>query len=531
MTATHPEAALSAQKIDHEFKSHPDVFWPAALGEKSFEFRKDDRGGYHVGQTVRLRCYDPDHGFHGHPPLDRRITNILRGGEFGLQEGYCILGLAPLSTAHTATAGDGGERVRHVKRGTEYEVLHRGVNLQVAVHKRLLDDWALALVEGDKLVVYQGADGKLWAREEAEFRDGRFETIAQAPAVQAPAGEALREATEILISALDECGEIFGTIRDDYTDPRRECREGRERAAEALKAARALLAASPTPTDAQPKAARPVGDEALRDLLREAIVFLEMDDEANTPGTDLYTWVKVAAEAVAAHPTTGQETVATPDGAIREALGTLNKATASLTIARQQYWKDHEQTALKEQQDATQVILDLIAALSAPGSAGSGDTPKDPVRLLKEALFACLKAGTGDTAYGGVLVAPGKFAHVRFTIEEATPSPAQEPGTGDTGEAGRPIEEAPRDGTPIIAWGAPSSRYPDEREWRETRWTLYGEGSPAHAAHKAGKGPEGYWDWSEPHSNWGASWKPTRFIPLPTPATKAETRGPAEGAR
>jgi hypothetical protein len=66
------------------------------------------------------------------------------------------------------------ERVRHVKRGTEYEVLHEGVQLQVATHKRLLDDWALALVEGDKLVVYRGDDGKLWAREESEFRDGRF---------------------------------------------------------------------------------------------------------------------------------------------------------------------------------------------------------------------------------------------------------------------------------------------------------------------------------------------------------------------
>ncbi|AWN47205.1 hypothetical protein DK419_13485 [Methylobacterium terrae] len=81
-------------KIDHEFKSHPNVFWPAARGEKTFEFRKDDRGGYHVGQTVRLRCYDRGE-YVETPPLDRRITNILRPGEFGLQDGYCILSLAP----------------------------------------------------------------------------------------------------------------------------------------------------------------------------------------------------------------------------------------------------------------------------------------------------------------------------------------------------------------------------------------------------------------------------------------------------
>jgi hypothetical protein len=89
----------TALEPDHEFKSHPIVYWPSASGEKTFEFRKDDRGGYNVGQTVRLRCYDPDHGYYGHPPLDRRITNILRGGEFGLQEGYCVLSLAPLTPA------------------------------------------------------------------------------------------------------------------------------------------------------------------------------------------------------------------------------------------------------------------------------------------------------------------------------------------------------------------------------------------------------------------------------------------------
>lgn len=37
--------------IDHEFKSHPDVFWPAARGEKTFEFRKDDRGGYPLSRA------------------------------------------------------------------------------------------------------------------------------------------------------------------------------------------------------------------------------------------------------------------------------------------------------------------------------------------------------------------------------------------------------------------------------------------------------------------------------------------------
>lgn len=93
--------------VDHEFKSHPDVFWPAARGEKTFEYRRDDRGGYEVGQTVRLRCYDLTRGYHDTAPLDRRVTNILRGGEFELPMGYCILSLAPLAAQ---PAGQAGER-------------------------------------------------------------------------------------------------------------------------------------------------------------------------------------------------------------------------------------------------------------------------------------------------------------------------------------------------------------------------------------------------------------------------------------
>ena len=70
------------------------------------------------------------------------------------------------------------------------------------------------------------------------------------------------------------------------------------------------------------------------------------------------------------------------------------------------------------------------------------------------------------------------------------------------------IDTAPKDGTSILGWN-------ENYGWRETRWTLYGEGSVAYADHKAGNGPDGYWNWSEPQNNWGASWRPTRWAPLP----------------
>ena len=57
-----------------------------------------------------------------------------------------------------------GQRWQHVKRGTTYEVIGTA-ELQMS------ND---LLVDGSEMVVYRGDDGKLWAREEGEFTDGRF---------------------------------------------------------------------------------------------------------------------------------------------------------------------------------------------------------------------------------------------------------------------------------------------------------------------------------------------------------------------
>jgi hypothetical protein len=57
-----------------------------------------------------------------------------------------------------------GDVYRHIKRGTVYTVI--GVaELQMRAD----------LVDGSELILYQGEDGKLWAREVTEFTDGRFE--------------------------------------------------------------------------------------------------------------------------------------------------------------------------------------------------------------------------------------------------------------------------------------------------------------------------------------------------------------------
>ncbi|WP_063928393.1 hypothetical protein [Methylobacterium aquaticum] len=59
------------------------------------------------------------------------------------------------------------ERVRHLKTGGVYEVLARGVMLQTS----------LGMTDEETVVIYRGEDGRWWAREEAEFDDGRFALV------------------------------------------------------------------------------------------------------------------------------------------------------------------------------------------------------------------------------------------------------------------------------------------------------------------------------------------------------------------
>jgi hypothetical protein len=65
-----------------------------------------------------------------------------------------------------------GQRWQHIKRGTSYEIISLA-ELQIATGD---------LVDGSSLILYRGDDGKLWAREEGEFTDGRFRLAPEPPA-------------------------------------------------------------------------------------------------------------------------------------------------------------------------------------------------------------------------------------------------------------------------------------------------------------------------------------------------------------
>jgi hypothetical protein len=77
--------------IDYELKTLPQYFQDVWDGKKDFELRKNDRD-FQVGKTVLLREWDGTSYTGGF--LVRRICYVLKDcPQFGLMEGYCILGL------------------------------------------------------------------------------------------------------------------------------------------------------------------------------------------------------------------------------------------------------------------------------------------------------------------------------------------------------------------------------------------------------------------------------------------------------
>jgi hypothetical protein len=75
----------------HRLKCWPKYFKEIVAGDKRFDLRKDDRA-FEVGDELILEEWTPVGGYTGNVE-PYTISYILRDFE-GLQDGYCILGLA-----------------------------------------------------------------------------------------------------------------------------------------------------------------------------------------------------------------------------------------------------------------------------------------------------------------------------------------------------------------------------------------------------------------------------------------------------
>lgn len=91
----------------HELKTWPESFEAIEIGDKLFEWRKDDRN-YQEGDTVVLWEWDParadDDGQAGF--TGRRIVAdvgyVLRGPAFGVPDGFCVFSLIAVGDVETA---------------------------------------------------------------------------------------------------------------------------------------------------------------------------------------------------------------------------------------------------------------------------------------------------------------------------------------------------------------------------------------------------------------------------------------------
>ena len=79
----------------HELKTWKEYFVAVFRADKTFELRKNDRD-FCVGHELLLKEYDNEKQEYTGRILHRRISYIIRGEQgkqFGLQEGFCIMGL------------------------------------------------------------------------------------------------------------------------------------------------------------------------------------------------------------------------------------------------------------------------------------------------------------------------------------------------------------------------------------------------------------------------------------------------------
>ena len=92
--------AIDTSAATHKLKCWPEYFSALLDGTKTFEVRKHDRG-FEVGDVLWLcewETGDPGQGFgYTGREVRRRVTFILVGEEFGIQDGYCVMSLTPVA--------------------------------------------------------------------------------------------------------------------------------------------------------------------------------------------------------------------------------------------------------------------------------------------------------------------------------------------------------------------------------------------------------------------------------------------------
>jgi murein L,D-transpeptidase YafK len=79
----------------HELKTNVEFFTAIYSGNKQFEIRKDDRD-FEVGDELVLKEYSRENLQYTGRFLHRKVDYVLRGGQFGLEDGYVIMSISKI---------------------------------------------------------------------------------------------------------------------------------------------------------------------------------------------------------------------------------------------------------------------------------------------------------------------------------------------------------------------------------------------------------------------------------------------------
>ncbi len=78
--------------MTHALKTWPEFYKDVDKGSKTFEVRKADRP-FKVGESLLLQEWDNVNNCYTGKECLREITYILYGGQFGVQDGFVVMGL------------------------------------------------------------------------------------------------------------------------------------------------------------------------------------------------------------------------------------------------------------------------------------------------------------------------------------------------------------------------------------------------------------------------------------------------------
>lgn len=94
--------------MKHDLKCWPQYFEPIRTGLRPFEIRLNDRG-YHPGDTLNLREWDPAEQTYTGRTLLRRVSHL---SSFEQQAGYVVMGLQPVPDPSWAEGPEGEQKFR-----------------------------------------------------------------------------------------------------------------------------------------------------------------------------------------------------------------------------------------------------------------------------------------------------------------------------------------------------------------------------------------------------------------------------------